>query len=358
MNITSRLAAFIDVLLRYRLDAILLTDRKTRFWATGVSTSSGLVLITPRQSYLMVDFRYLEGADACKDYFTVLETSAKKTQQIWISEILGKRKKIGFDAMGITSAAHEKWKKDLPGCTWFAIDQDIAGMRVIKDPQEQKALRSAQKIAEKAWVEVLANFIKPDITERSLAAELVYRMLRHGADGISFDPIVVSGKNGSLPHGSPTDKPIRNGEFVTLDFGCVKDGYCSDMTRTVSVGSASDEMRRVYDVVLQAQAAGIAAAKEGVLGRDVDKAAREVIAEAGYGDGFGHGFGHGIGLSVHEPPSANYSGNTPLPAGSVISAEPGIYLPGRFGVRIEDMLLITETGCENLTKAGKDLLVL
>ena len=183
-------------------------------------------------------------------------------------------------------------------------------------------------------------------------------MLHYGAEDKSFDPIVVSGPNGSLPHGVPSEKVIQAGEFVTMDFGCVYRGYCSDMTRTVAVGSVTDEMRRVYDTVLAAQLAGIAAAKAGATGRAVDGAARDVIEQAGYGPYFGHSFGHGVGVEIHEGPNATPSNDKPLPTGAVISAEPGIYLPGRLGVRIEDVLYLTEDGCQNLTLAPKDLLIL
>ena len=169
---------------------------------------------------------------------------------------------------------------------------------------------------------------------------------------------MVSGSNTSLPHGVPGDRVIRRGDFVTMDFGCLKDGYCSDMTRTVAVGEASDEMRNVYDIVLKAQLAGIAVARAGIPGKEIDAAARKVITEAGYGPYFGHGFGHSLGLDIHEAPSANLRGEEPMPVGAVCSAEPGIYLPGRFGVRIEDVMILREGGCEVITKAPKELIIL
>ena len=215
----------------------------------------------------------------------------------------------------------------------------------------------AQRISERALEEVL-HIIRPGMTEREVAAMLVYEMLRHGSEGNSFAPIVVTGTKTSMPHGVPGDRVICEGDFVTMDFGSTKNGYCSDMTRTVAVGYATDEMKNVYDTVLRAQLAGISAARAGVLGRDIDAAARKVIADAGYGEYFGHGFGHSLGLDIHEWPSANPSGDTPMPAGAVCSAEPGIYLPGRFGVRIEDVVIIREGGCENITKAPKELLIL
>ena len=215
----------------------------------------------------------------------------------------------------------------------------------------------AQRISEAALEETLA-LIRPGMTEREVAAELVYRMLRHGSEGNSFDPIVVTGKNGSMPHGVPGDTVIRAGDFVTMDFGCLKNGYCSDMTRTVAVGSATDEMKNVYYTVLRAQLAGIAAARAGVIGKEIDGAARRVIEEAGYGPYFGHGFGHCLGLDIHEPPFAGPSGELPLPVNSLSSAEPGIYLPGRFGVRIEDVMILRPEGAEVITRAPKTELII
>ena len=218
-------------------------------------------------------------------------------------------------------------------------------------------MTAAQRIAERALKDILKE-LRPGVTEREIAARLQYLMLHYGAENMSFDPIVVSGPNGSLPHGVPSEKEIRPGEFVTMDFGCIYHGYCSDMTRTVAVGSVTEEMRTVYETVLAAQQAGIAAARAGVTGKEVDGAARRVIADAGYEKYFGHGFGHGVGVEIHEEPRASSTNDAPLPAGAVISAEPGIYLPGKLGVRIEDVIVLTENGCENLTRAPKELLVL
>ena len=185
-----------------------------------------------------------------------------------------------------------------------------------------------------------------------------YLMLAGGAENMSFDPIVASGPNGSMPHAVPTDRKIQEGDFVTMDFGCIYQGYCSDMTRTVAVGHVTEEMEKVYHTVLQAQLAGIAAAKAGATGHDVDAAARKVIEDAGYGPYFGHSFGHSVGVEIHEAPNATPANNNPLPLGAAVSAEPGIYLPGRFGVRIEDVLVLQEGGCMDITQAKKDLTIL
>ena len=233
----------------------------------------------------------------------------------------------------------------------------VNGLRAAKDQEELDAMVQAQRISERAFDEIL-KFIKPGVTEKEIAAKLEYDMLRFGAQKMSFDPIVVSGPNGSLPHGVPSDKKVENGEFITMDFGCIYNGYCSDMTRTVALGEPTEEMRKVYNVVLQAQLAGLAASKAGVTGKSIDAAARKVIEDAGYGEYFGHGYGHSVGIEIHESPNANLRDETLMPVGAAVSAEPGIYLPGRFGVRIEDVAIMTEDGCIDITKAPKDLIVL
>ena len=231
-------------------------------------------------------------------------------------------------------------------------------LRASKTEEEIQSMIAAQRISEKALEEVL-QIIRPGMTEREVMAELVYHMLRNGSEGNSFDPIVVTGANTSMPHGVPGDTVIQAGDFITMDFGSLKNGYCSDMTRTVAVGYATEEMKNVYDIVLKAQLAGIAAARSGVLGKEIDAAARKVITEAGYGPYFGHGFGHSLGLDIHEPPFAGPTGNVPMAENDLCSAEPGIYLPGKFGVRIEDVMIIRSTGAEVITKAPKrELIVL
>jgi Xaa-Pro aminopeptidase len=195
------------------------------------------------------------------------------------------------------------------------------------------------------------------MTEKALQAELIYCLYKNGGEGLSFDPIVVSGPNTSLPHGVASDRVISRGDFVTLDFGVLYGGYCSDMTRTVAVGYATDEMEKVYNTVLQAQLAGIAITKAGVTGAEIDAAARQVITDAGYGQFFGHGYGHSLGMECHESPNCSPSGTTPMEVNMITSAEPGIYLPGKFGVRIEDVVIFKDDGCGNITQSPKNLLI-
>ena len=341
------------------LDAVLVTDEKNQRYATGFPITDGAVLVGREKAFLITDSRYIEAAEAAVDseievrmFDRAANLSVKLREAV---KEIGAEKIAAEDAK-LSHAGWLNWEKQLetellPAGTLFET------LRAVKSEEEIASMIAAQRISEQALEEVL-HIIRPGMTEREVASELVYRMLRHGAEGNSFDPIVVTGSKTSLPHGVPGDKVIQAGDFVTMDFGCLKNGYCSDMTRTVAVGSATDEMKKIYSIVLEAQLAGIAAAKAGVRGKDIDAAARKVITDAGYGPYFGHGFGHCLGLDIHEPPFAGPTGEAPLPAGSLSSAEPGIYLPGRFGVRIEDVMILREDGAEVITRAPKMELII
>lgn len=348
-----------EILKERDLDGLLLTDEKNQRYAAGFAFTDGAVLVGRERAWLITDSRYIEAA----------EKAAAVGVTVWLYDRerpLMERLKAAIREAGMERLAAEDGKlshreylayEQALGMALLPAGELMAKLRAAKTEEEIGAMRAAQAIAERALEEVL-GLIQPGMTEKQVMAELVYRTLRHGSEGNSFDPIVVTGTKTSMPHGVPGDRVICEGDFVTMDFGSTKNGYCSDMTRTVAIGYATDEMKNVYNTVLRAQLAGINAARAGVLGRDIDAAARKVIADAGYGEYFGHGFGHSLGLDIHEWPSANPSGVTPMPAGAVCSAEPGIYLPGRFGVRIEDVIIIREGGCENITKAPKELLIL
>ena len=340
------------------LDALLITDEKNQRYAAGFPFTDGAVLVGKEKAFLITDSRYIEAAQQQAEGAEVRLFDKAHPLTMKIKEALGEigAEKIAAEDQSLCHAAFIGWEKKL-GTELEGVGDLFAVLRAVKTEEEIASMIHAQRISEAALDEVL-HIIKPSMTEREVAAELVYRMLRHGSEGNSFDPIVVTGAKTSMPHGVPGDKVIRTGDFVTMDFGCLKDGYCSDMTRTVAVGSATDEMKNVYYTVLKAQLAGIAAARAGVLGKDIDAAARKVITDAGYGEYFGHGFGHCLGLEIHEPPIAGPTGNMPLPAGSLSSAEPGIYLPGRFGVRIEDVMIIREDHAEVITKAPKSELII
>ena len=344
---------------RRGLDAVLVTDERNQRYAAGFPITDGAVLVAAERAYLITDSRYIEAAEAAvDDCVSVWLYDRERPLRERVREALAESgaQRLAAEDQRLSHAGFLMWEKTL-GLTLLPAGDLFQTLRAVKSEEELASMTEAQRISEAALEEVL-HLVRPGMTEREVASELVYRMLRHGSEGNSFDPIVVTGSKTSLPHGVPGDKVLQKGDFVTMDFGSLKNGYCSDMTRTVAVGSATDEMKNVYDVVLRAQLAGIKAARAGVLGRDIDQASRKVIADAGFGPYFGHGFGHCLGLEIHEPPFASPKGNVPLPAGSVSSAEPGIYLPGRFGVRIEDVMILRETGAALITKAPKELIIL
>ena len=326
------------------LDGVLLTGEYNRFYASGFATTGtdGVALVTTEGNFYFTDSRYIEAAENTVENAAIGLADREKGYVAWLGEALALTgaRRIGFEDETMTVAEHrlysEKLQAELVPASAF-----LRELRAQKDPEELERMEQAQRIAEKALGQILAE-IRPGVTEKEIAARLQYLMLHFGAERMSFDPIVASGPNGSMPHAVPTERRIQTGEFVTMDFGCVYKGYCSDMTRTVCVGRPTEEMKRVYETVLRAQLTGIAAARAGATGTQIDGAAREVIRRAGYGEYFGHAFGHGVGAEIHESPNATPGNDKPLPVGSVISAEPGIYLPGRFGVRIEDVLVLEE----------------
>lgn len=356
MNHLSQIA---DKLSQYDLDAMLIVSEPGERYAVGFQ-GEGYVLVTQKGSQYSTDGRYIEAAQKQVTGAEVVLTSRERSHLALARDFLEARglKRVGFESAAVSVAQHRRWQESFPkGGELIPAQELLDGLRASKDEEEIAAMLQAQKITDAAFGEIL-NYIRPGLTEQEVAARLVYELLRRGARKVSFDPIVAAGANGSMPHAVPGETVIQKGMFVTMDFGCVYDGYCSDMTRTVAVGQPTQEMEQVYSVVLAAQKAGIAAARAGMPGRELDAAARKVIEEAGYGDYFTHSFGHSLGLEIHESPNASPSETRPLPAGTVISAEPGIYLPGRFGVRIEDVLVLEEGGCRDITQSPKNLIVL
>ena len=354
----SQLAKLQEAIGRAGLGALLLMDDKNVYYATGFMPTDSAALITPAKAWLVTDSRYIEDAQRKCDggVEVVLSTSARPLGATLKSLADAVQGEIGAEDDKLTYAMYMQLEKTL-GRDLTGAGGLVQELRAYKSKDELEKLIAAQRIAEKALEETLP-LIKPGLSESELAAELTYRMMRHGSERNSFDPIAITGAHTSMPHGVPGSALIKDGDFVTMDFGCVKDGYCSDMTRTVAVGFATDEMKNVYGTVLRAQLAGIAAARPSATGIEVHSAAAKVIADAGYGEYFGHGFGHGVGLDIHESPNANLRNDQPLGEGAVISAEPGIYIPGRFGVRIEDVLYLTGDGNVDITKAPKELIIL
>ena len=322
------------------VDALLLTSVYNRLYAAQYRVAEGVAVVTREGAYYFTDSRYIEAAEKNLKGFTVRMTHPGSSEIERINEVIGEHtiKKLGFEENDMTYGDYLRYNEALHAVL-VPMQAKIDAFRATKEPWEIELMRKAQAITDQTFSE-LCKIIQAGMTEKELEAELLYRLYKHGAEGPSFDPIVVSGPNTSLPHGVPGERKLEFGDFITMDFGCIYGGYCS------------------YKTVLKAQLAGIAATKAGVAGRDIDGTARKVIADAGYGDYFGHGYGHSLGILIHEAPNANTRNDQPMPAGAVVSAEPGIYLPGKFGVRIEDVTVITETGCEVLTKSPKKLIIL
>lgn len=340
------------------VDALLLTSEHNRLYAAQYNVAEGVALIGKTGSYYFTDSRYIEAAEKNLAGFTVRMTDREHPYTARINEAIEEQtvKVLGFEEEDLTYGAYQSYNAKL-NVVLKPYGEKISSFRACKEPWEMEIMRQAQKIADKTFTE-LQSVIRAGITEKELAAELIYRLYKNGAEGLSFAPIVVSGPNTSLPHGVPGERVLQYGDFITMDFGCIYKGYCSDMTRTVALGFVTEEMDKVYHTVLAAQLAGIAATHAGVTGRDIDAAARKVIADAGYGAYFGHSYGHSLGIEIHESPNCSPANDQPMPAGAVCSAEPGIYLPGKFGVRIEDVTILTENGCENITNSPKNLIIL
>ena len=340
-------------------DCALITSDINRRYFTGMKSSAGIVLAFPQKAYLLIDFRYIEKARATVTNAEVIELKRLFPQ---ISELLTKHEATSMAIESETMTVKElntyrHYFKDMKIVSDDSLSNDISALRMIKDEEELECIKMAQRIAEMSLEELLP-FIKVGRTEREIALELNRLMFKNGAEDLSFETIVLAGANTSMPHGVPSDKKVEDGEFVLMDFGAVYNGYHSDMTRTICVGKPSEEMERVYNIVLKAQEAGIEAARAGIVGSALDKISRDIIEAAGYGECFGHSLGHGVGLEIHEKPNASPNYKLPLNCGSVVTVEPGIYIEGKFGVRIEDFVILTENGCENLTKCAKNLISL
>ena len=344
-------------LLDGEVDGLLLTSRYSRYYGAEFDIAEGVAIVSKKGCRYFTDSRYIESAQNGIKGFEVIMVDRANPYTKLLNEAIADFgiSALGYEETYLTVAEYKAYEEKL-SAKLVAYNAPIYNLRAVKEEWELELMRKAQAIADVAFSEVLTK-IKTGMTEKQLQAELIYCLLKNGGEGLSFDPIVVSGPNTSLPHGVAGDRVICEGDFITLDFGVLYKGYCSDMTRTVAVGYATDEMKKVYDTVLQAQLAGIAASRAGVAGKDVDGAARKVIEDAGYGQYFGHGYGHSLGMEVHESPSPNPSGEQAMEENMIASAEPGIYLPGKFGVRIEDVVIFKPNGVENITHSPKKLII-
>lgn len=339
--------------------ALLVASVPNRFYLTGFETSDGYVLITKHAAVFLIDFRYVEKAKetvkSCDVQLSVSPMAEIRAlcEQHGIAHLYVENDYVSMSLQKDLAAA----VKPTEIVADDRFDTLLRDMRSVKNETELSLMQQAQKLTDDTFSYIVER-IEAGRTERDVMLDMEFYMRRLGSEGVSFDFIVVSGKNSSLPHGVPTDKKIERGDFVTMDFGAVVGGYHSDMTRTIAVGAVSDEQKLVYDTVLKAQLSAIDAVKSGVVCKDIDKIARDLIYAAGYEGCFGHGLGHSVGVEIHERPNFNTRCDTVLKAGTVMTVEPGIYLENRFGVRIEDMVFVTADGCINLTKSPKELLVL
>ena len=345
-------------LLQGEVDGLLLTSRFSRHYAARFDIAEGVAIITKAGCRYFTDSRYIESAQNGIRDLEVLLMDRDNSYSKRINDAIRDFgvTNLGYEENYLTVAEFMAYEQKLEA-KLTPVSAQLAGFRAVKEPYELDRMRKAQQITDQAFADVLPR-IKTGMTEKELCAELIYCLLKNGGEGLSFEPIVVSGPNTSLPHGVPGDRKLQEGDFITMDFGVIYQGYCSDMTRTVALGHATEEMKKVYDTVLQAQLAGIAATKAGATGQQIDAAARQVITDAGFGPYFGHGYGHSLGLEVHESPSCSPACKDPIPENAVCSAEPGIYLPGKFGVRIEDTCVFLEDGIEILTKSPKELIII
>lgn len=342
-------------------DAALITSDVNRRYFTGLGSSAGTLLAFRDAAYFIIDFRYIEVAKATVTGARVM-LQEKLTEQL--DTLLKKHgaQTVAIETDYLTVGMLEQYRQKLSGyefLTESTLNDAILSMRSVKEPQELECIQKAQAITDAAFLDIL-DFIQPGKTEKEIAAYLEYCMRRRGADGLAFETIAAGGPNSAKPHAVPGDRPLQTGDFFTLDYGASWGGYCSDMTRTVAVGEPTEEMRRVYQTVLDAQCLGIRTAQVGVSCRAVDEAARELIYKAGYEGCFGHSLGHSVGLEIHEMPgfSPSIDPQTLCREGMVITVEPGVYLEGRFGVRIEDMVWFAPDGTKDLTNSPKELIIL
>lgn len=353
----NRLIKLREKLVLNNLDAAFLYSKENRRYISGFTGTTGYVIVTADKAYFVTDFRYRDQAQQqCKGFEVIIHGSSL-LNQLRETILNAKINNIAIEESFMTVAFYDNLKSNLENVELLSLKGIMDELRLYKDAGEIENIAKAAFIADAAYAHIL-GFIKPGKTEIEVAVELEHFCKQQGAAEMSFDSIVASGVRSSLPHGVFTEKAINNGEFLTLDFGCVYNGYCSDMTRTVFVGKADEKQKKIYNTVLEAQLKALEEIKPGMLGKEVDKIARDIITAAGFGDNFGHGLGHGVGLAIHEEPRLSPLGERTLEANMIVTDEPGIYIAEYGGVRIEDLVLVTEQGNRVLSKSPKHLIEL
>lgn len=353
----SRIDRVRSLLQHLDVDAVLLTSLPDIRWASGFSGSNAVLVVRPAEAVFLTDGRYatqvkeeVEGARVITGGHDLFRDAAE-------AAALANCGRVAFQADDLTVAALESLRSQFDSVRWVPTRELLVKEIAAKSDDEVQRIEKALRITEQVFTDLL-DWIRPGMSERQIAAEIVYRHLRLGAERMSFDPIVASGPMSALPHARPTNRRITHDDVVLLDFGCFVDGYASDMTRTIALGEPRDEVREVYEIVRGAQEAAIASACAEMPSPQLDAAAREVISQAGYGEYFAHSLGHGIGTQIHEWPRISHSADYELPCRCVVTIEPGIYLPGRFGIRIEDMIQLNSAGARRLTNVSTHLICL
>ncbi|TFJ93699.1 M24 family metallopeptidase [Lentibacillus salicampi] len=338
------------------LDAILITSAINRRYITGFTGTAGVAVISENDARFITDFRYIEQANKQATDFTVVEHKEfiHKEMNEQLKQMNAKR--VGFEKDHVTFSTYERYEETFDA-ELVPVSGLVEELRLVKSDDELAILKQAAKIADDAFRHI-QGYIKPGVKEIDISNELEFFMRRQGATSSSFDTIVASGYRAALPHGVASDKEIQSGELVTMDYGALLNGYCSDTTRTVAVGEINDELKTIYNTVLEAQLRGVDGIKPGMTGKEADAVTRDYIKEKGFGDYFGHSTGHGLGMEVHEGPALSFRSDKKLEPGMVVTVEPGIYIPNVGGCRIEDDLVITESGNERLTNAEKELIQL
>ncbi len=362
MNFFDRIRSATDK----EFDAVLVLSPINRRYVTGFKSSAGYVLITPENTVFFTDFRYFGAAVESQKSGAIkkdVEIRLHDTS-LWnnIGELLKEYDRILVEEYFVTLSQLESLKAKLPDKIFVnGASAALEKLRAVKTNLELEKIIKAQSVTDRAFTHIIDfisdNLGKKELTESRVALELEFFMRNNGADGIAFDTIAVSGKKSAMPHGVPENIPLEKG-FLTMDFGAIFDGYCSDMTRTVCIGKPDDKMKLVYNTVLEAQLAALDAISAGMTGKEIDVVARNIIDKAGFQGCFGHSLGHSLGLEIHESPNFSQNNTGSIPKGAVLSVEPGIYIDGEFGVRIEDIVNITDNGCKNLTKSPKELIIL
>lgn len=348
----------IEVMEQKACDAIMISNRHNMRYISGYCGDTGIVVITKEDKLLFTDFRYIFQAQAeAKDY-EVIDIGNDSYAKAIAKELKKRQiKKVGFDEEEVSYTTYTKFFKEFEGMELVPYSDELSRLRMVKTAHELACIKQAEHIGDLVFAQIVKD-IRPGVTELEIAAKLEYLLKTNGAEGISFSPIVASGVNSSMPHAVPSRKPIAEGDFVTLDFGCIYEGYCSDMTRTVVVGKASDKQKEIYETVLRAQLAVLDQLKAGMKGIEVDKIARDIIYKAGYEGCFGHGLGHSVGLFIHESPRASAKAEDIILENMTLTVEPGIYVKDFGGVRIEDLVVVTKDACENYTHSPKELMEL